>query len=512
MGGIAFSLKDPRGLNTPRMPPNVYRQVRDHCHSALRKRFMAVASPIEAPAKKDYGDVDVFVAWDKTQTPLGNFEDIGQLLGAPYARVDDLVNCEAQFAVPWPEGLDEPDGSVYELNLRYCQIDLHICQSINELHWMLWYYAHGDLKPMIQNMIRPFNITISTKGLFLRIPEIRNGSKRILITNEPSEALRLLDYDPFDPAWEHEFTSIEQLFKFTTKCRFFGGFHHTELTGEDGRIMAVRDVFKSWVADFIPTCVDSHTEAYMTSDQVRAIIFDLFPKTKAEYKLALLKAKKRKRSDLINHTIKPCIPLIEGMTTKWHNVASTALVEIIMDLNYSLGFAPTRLLRDVNGNYNEQEVRVFVKEAWKLVGDAAWDRQYGPMCKYGQCLEKKASEAEYEGENRSDEEPQTEDDDEGIKFPSRPEGFRQTCNVIKSGRYTREGDEDSAFETIYCEDSDEETGGLFKKPDYRDHDYSKHSRLDNLLPKNIDRWMDCVKQKKGNTIDPDLLEGLNMWA
>lgn len=61
---------------------------------------MVVASPIEAPAKDDYGDVDVFVAWDAGDTPLGNFEDVSKLLGTTHTRVEQLVMCEAQFAVP----------------------------------------------------------------------------------------------------------------------------------------------------------------------------------------------------------------------------------------------------------------------------------------------------------------------------------------------------------------------------------------------------------------------------
>lgn len=107
MGGIAFSLKDPRGLYTPRMPPEVYSFMRDKCHALLRQRFLAVASPIEAPDKSDYGDIDVFVAWDTVQTPLGDFEDVCRLLGTTHARVKELVMCDAQFAVPvskrpWP--------------------------------------------------------------------------------------------------------------------------------------------------------------------------------------------------------------------------------------------------------------------------------------------------------------------------------------------------------------------------------------------------------------------------
>lgn len=120
----------------------------------------------------------------------------------------------------------------------YCQIDLHVCKSIEHLNWNLWYYAHGDLISMIHNMLRPFDLTINTRGLFLRIPQIRGGTKKVFITNEPSQALRFLGYDPLAPIWETSFQSVDELFQHSTKCRLFRGFYGTELSSEDGRIMA----------------------------------------------------------------------------------------------------------------------------------------------------------------------------------------------------------------------------------------------------------------------------------
>lgn len=155
MGGIAFNKpKSPYNLNTPRMPPDVYRRVRDRCHTLLRRRFLAVASPIEAPCKQDYGDVDIFVAWDTLahidaacgddgEGPdpdeagadaglpvIVEYEDglrllpdlgwgpgvaagshpspfsrsmlrsVGELLGAKYFKLDGLVDLDAQYAIP----------------------------------------------------------------------------------------------------------------------------------------------------------------------------------------------------------------------------------------------------------------------------------------------------------------------------------------------------------------------------------------------------------------------------
>jgi hypothetical protein len=158
MGGIAFN--KPIGtydLNTPRMPPGTYRRIRDRCHALLRRRFLAVASPIDAPRKADYGDVDIFVTWDtqahtdddgaaccadqEREAGAGNdanadlpwivdFDDgglrlvgasstgistlafadpspaeramlrsVGEMLGAAYTKLDRLVNVSAQYAI-----------------------------------------------------------------------------------------------------------------------------------------------------------------------------------------------------------------------------------------------------------------------------------------------------------------------------------------------------------------------------------------------------------------------------
>ncbi|KAM0818722.1 hypothetical protein AB5N19_04534 [Seiridium cardinale] len=424
MGGIAFSLRDARCLHTPRMPPKVYRFTRDKCHSRLRQRFLAVASPIEAPNKRDYGDVDVFVVWDIAQTPVGNFEEIGELLGAPYARVEGLVNCDAQFAVPWPEELDEPSYVPSDDRPRYCQIDLHICKNIEDFHWNLWYYAHGDLASMVHSLIRPFNLTINRRGLFLRIPEIRNGAKKVFITNEPSQALGLLGYDPMANIWETGFQNVDKLFEYTTKCRFFQGFYGTELAGDDGKIMAARDTFRDWVADFIPTCTEGYPRTKISNDALRVEILEMFPETRSEYDRAFSKMERRNQGDLFTRVIKPSVSVVDD-TQQWRHIAAAGLKEIIMDSNYSLGFAPTRALKSTDGLYNEEEVKIFIKEAWKLVGDAAWERHCGPEGRYNRHLERKAVGERCMQEESVEVDTESEDEDV-VRFPPRPEGFRQT--------------------------------------------------------------------------------------
>ncbi|EEY20163.1 predicted protein [Verticillium alfalfae VaMs.102] len=60
MGGSAFASGE-NPLYTPRMPSHVYELVKSRCKSALRDLYIYVASPIDGPAKRDYGDVDVLM-------------------------------------------------------------------------------------------------------------------------------------------------------------------------------------------------------------------------------------------------------------------------------------------------------------------------------------------------------------------------------------------------------------------------------------------------------------------
>ena len=57
MGGSAFS----PSLFTPRMPPDVYAHVLSEVHRKLRTLYEHVETPVEAPGKVDYGDLDVLV-------------------------------------------------------------------------------------------------------------------------------------------------------------------------------------------------------------------------------------------------------------------------------------------------------------------------------------------------------------------------------------------------------------------------------------------------------------------
>jgi len=64
MGGNAFNRHDPP-LPTPRMPPDIYKQILEQTLATLRQHYENVGSPVEAPGKPTFGDIDIMVS-----TPL----------------------------------------------------------------------------------------------------------------------------------------------------------------------------------------------------------------------------------------------------------------------------------------------------------------------------------------------------------------------------------------------------------------------------------------------------------
>ena len=56
----------------------------------------------------------------------------------------------------------------------------------------------------------------------------------------------------------------------------------------------------------------------------------------------------------------------------WRSCAASALKKIIMQGDTSFSILPPGNFKDVHGLYIENDVRNFVRETWKKVGDEAW--------------------------------------------------------------------------------------------------------------------------------------------
>lgn len=157
MGGSAFSaLPDPP--YTPRMPRSVYQRVLSDCHAALRELFVCVATPIEGPGKKDFGDIDILVALERRvvfpssqvdSVPRTPHELIAVVQRTLHAKHAIVRGSSANLAIPWPsdmgrletipgEGFEDVNAAGNDLRSRdkYIQVDINICPDVDQLCWV----------------------------------------------------------------------------------------------------------------------------------------------------------------------------------------------------------------------------------------------------------------------------------------------------------------------------------------------------------------------------------------
>ncbi|KAI0125454.1 hypothetical protein BJ170DRAFT_432449 [Xylariales sp. AK1849] len=411
MGGLAFT-KGANALHTPRMCPDIYQYVRDHCHRMLRELFVVVATPIEGPGKSDYGDVDIFVAW-KRQVLFPSSAN-GSVPGAsgeyPFDAIKRLLHAErhiqerqnvAIFAVPWPDNLpqdleDQPKDSS---NIaRFVQVDIHICPSLENVEWFLFKHAHGDLWNLLGSIIRPYGLTVDEVGLYLRIPEIEKWDKKkakVLLTKDPCQVLSFLGLKSDGPEWEEKFATTEDIYEYAATSHFFwvkpesseaddahsdgkerigGEFERKKLKSNDRRRMGMRPLFRKWVEEFLPKCREDgrFTQPLMKRDQVRDEALRRF-EVRQTYETRLLDfQKQRQKEALWRNVIKAALP--DDLDPQWRSCTASALKKIIMEDDGSFGYRPSLPLRNGSGLYLEDDVRQYVRTSWRDVGQVAWQQ------------------------------------------------------------------------------------------------------------------------------------------
>ncbi|KAK1982125.1 hypothetical protein LZ30DRAFT_591263 [Colletotrichum cereale] len=271
MGGSAFA-SGQHALDTPRMPPKVYEHVKAKCTTALRELYICVASPIEGPEKEDFGDIDILVTWEKAafqarsstkpaptaadrsanvknqefdeavdfgiddeegqeRSPAHSFMSrdearraIKAALGAEYtifSRASD------HYAIPWPTSeptTEEPTTEENEKPKQYIQVDITICDSLQQMQWTLFKHAHGDLWSILGSIIKPYTLTADGHALFLRNPDIERFEKyksmaRIRLTRDPAEVLLFLGLDV--ARYSQPFASRQEMYEYAASCRLF---------------------------------------------------------------------------------------------------------------------------------------------------------------------------------------------------------------------------------------------------------------------------------------------------
>ncbi|KAI1749934.1 hypothetical protein F4782DRAFT_286682 [Xylaria castorea] len=431
MGGLAFA-SGPDPVFTPRMQPDVYRAVRDRCQEKLRELFVVVATPIEGPAKTSFGDIDLFVAWERkdvfpplkpalfSPSPESPKEAIYRVLGAIKCKSENKNT--ATIAIPWPEDLpytgDEAkfngpenekkdEKSPAKLKPLCIQVDIHVCPTLDYLQWMLFKHAHGDLWNLLGATIRPFGLTIDEVGLYVRIPEIEEIDKKkakVLLSTDPAEILQFLCLKFNDKQWEEPFASDEDVFEYAATCSLFWakvketetsadnenastlqsggdeksgaiGADKRKLKANDRRRMAYRPLFRKWVEEYLPACRASgrFTTTPPTREEVRQQTFEYFPGARSIYDARAAEWRvQHQHQTLWNGVIKPAVPEdLDDVSRR--SCCTAALKKIIIHGDASFGdiVAPPTLRRE-DGLFDEDAVRAWVEDNWRAVLDVAW--------------------------------------------------------------------------------------------------------------------------------------------
>ncbi len=183
MGGGAFLQAYAQGeptLHTPRMSPEDYQRLKAKYLEKLQVLFPGskVAALTEAPEKTDYGDIDIFIATERTV----DLAELASAIGA--AGVICRSGKTATLGVHKDGTEKEGPAVVYKVKNgqissseitteEYAQIDIGIL-SPEMLEWHTFYSSYGDMIGLLGHIVTQLGFT--GKSTFEPIP--RNAAKR----------------------------------------------------------------------------------------------------------------------------------------------------------------------------------------------------------------------------------------------------------------------------------------------------------------------------------------------
>ncbi|KAH6618620.1 hypothetical protein C7974DRAFT_426890 [Boeremia exigua] len=208
MGGHAF-----KDLYCPRIPPNVYAEVKSITTAALRTVFSHVTVPFEIPGKPDYGDIDFLVS-----APLGEadltlstfpFQRVVQAikyaLDTPHGRRGFLTPDCMYFAIPMPatssacclddnEGCDISECSDEEPE-TWVQIDVKVCFKPESFLWTTFELDYASQSSILGSMVNPLGLTLDPEGLHVRVREMEStdwAGSMVWVSKDPWTVCRVL--------------------------------------------------------------------------------------------------------------------------------------------------------------------------------------------------------------------------------------------------------------------------------------------------------------------------------
>jgi hypothetical protein len=247
MGGHVFHSAAASGqptLQTPRIPLNKYNELKQIYIQRLNSYFTkakSIETAIEAPEKKDFGDIDILifddgpVDWAAVASHIGAYAYINRgnadmpacslavhLDGTKSTKppVQYTLTSESDPLKRRPSGVIEED--------HFAQIDLNKF-TIQAYEWTMFTSSYGDLVGILGMAITNFGFILNDRGLRVRLREYdesrlkawehfnpSQAEGRIRLTEDPIKVMEFLGLDV--KRYHAGFKSTEEVFQWLSQC------------------------------------------------------------------------------------------------------------------------------------------------------------------------------------------------------------------------------------------------------------------------------------------------------
>ncbi|KAK6361355.1 hypothetical protein TWF730_005089 [Orbilia blumenaviensis] len=247
MGGAALNYL---GVATPRMSPETYFKLKTKYHNILTGLYKHVTTPVEAPGKTSYGDLDYLVAEPILKNDANNTTMVKKVKAAFGAEhMTTAPGPTTSFAVPIES--DEGGGQTEEGREKiYAQIDVNVRSSVEEMWWVSFKHSYGDFWSILGMMLRAKGLVADSKCLNVRIKEIEPHNRelaKVELTRDVNETLEFLGLDP--KKFEKGFETVQEVFEYSAGCRFFEERYFKErrfANARDRSKAGKREMLKGW--------------------------------------------------------------------------------------------------------------------------------------------------------------------------------------------------------------------------------------------------------------------------
>lgn len=433
MGGKIFQ-QGVNALSTPRMPKPAYLYMLKKVHDILdglrgSERVRAHKTPIPAPGKERFGDIDVIifktVSAEELKDGKPDFRPFLLQLQKAFGAVQKTrttSDCSASYALPWPAryAVDRPEdesnlpemlpGLSIDSQHHFIQVDVTVTHSRTLFDWQYMVNSHSGpfmfLGPSLHNVL----LKGEPKGFYLRVQEMKDAGQKsgsyIHLTSNPKEMCEVVGWDYKKLTNPDGFTTSNELFEFIASSRYF--LPKAEKSDEDAYVEGStedsatassagssegntktrkrlrREPLREWDKEFLPSTVGNPDYQRKIPDPslVREEMFRRFPHAREAYQAKLDKFVAAKRDEKVRKAIKNVFPSRESkegseVDQNVHRFAAIGLKELLLGDTAGPDLVVTSKatkypLPDLpnldSRDASAGDIEDWIKEHWKEVG------------------------------------------------------------------------------------------------------------------------------------------------